>query len=129
MKTFAEHLVAIMSGVGIKRTWTSEGSPWYNFFDEIELSAFTREEAEELIRRPVEEVFRWQAEAVERILELSALKPYVIQKYCIHAVNRMLEHSRTTIRLEDVEAVRDEVQFEGRESPLPRRAAAQQASA
>jgi hypothetical protein len=130
MKTFAEHLVAIMSGVGIKRTWTSEGSPWYNFFDEIELTAFTREEAEELIRRPVESVFRWEPEAVERILELSGLKPYVVQKYCIHSVNRMLEQSRTTIRLEDVEAVREEVQFEGRDLPAPpRRTAARQASA
>jgi hypothetical protein len=125
MKTFAEHLVAIMSGVGIKRTWTSEGSPWYNFFDQIELSAFTREEAEELVRRPVEGVFRWQPEAVEKILEQSALKPYVIQKYCIHAVNRMLEHGRTTITADDVEAVREDVNFEGQEAPpaSPRRQA------
>jgi hypothetical protein len=117
MKNFAEHLAAIMSGVGIKRTWTSEGSPWYNFFDEIELTAFTREEAEALIRQPVEDVFRWEPEAVEKILEASALKPYVIQKYCIHAVNRMLEQGRTTITAEDVEAVRDDVNFEGREAP------------
>jgi hypothetical protein len=126
MKTFAEHLAAIMSGVGIKRTWTSEGSPWYNFFDEIELSAFTREEAEALIRQPVEDVFRWEPEAVEKILEASALKPYVIQKYCIHAVNRMLEHGRTTITAEDVEAVREDVHFEGRDAspaPAPRRQA------
>ena len=72
MKTFSEHLVAIMSGVGIKRIWNSEGSPWYNFFDEIELSAFTREEAEALIREPVEGVFRCEPEAVERILAASA---------------------------------------------------------
>jgi tetratricopeptide (TPR) repeat protein len=117
MKNFAEHLAAIMSGVGIKRTWTSEGSPWYNFFDEIELTAFSREEAEALIRQPVEDVFRWEPEAVEKILEASALKPYVIQKYCIHAVNRMLEQERTTITAEDVEAVRDDVNFEGREVP------------
>jgi hypothetical protein len=125
MKTFAEHLVAIMSGVGIKRTWTSEGSPWYNFFDEIELTAFTREEAEALIRQPVEDVFRWETEAVEKILEASALKPYVIQKYCIHAVNRMLEQGRTTITGEDVEAAHADVSFEGREAPAaaPRRRA------
>ena len=126
MKTFAEHLAAIMSGVGIKRTWTSEGSPWYNFFDEIELTAFTREEAEALIRQPVEDVFRWEPEAVEKILEASALKPYVIQKYCIHAVNRMLEQRRSTITAEDVEAVREDVHFEGREAPAapaPRRQA------
>ncbi len=120
MKTFSEHLVAIMSGVGIKRLWTSEGSPWYNFFDEIELSAFSREEAEALIREPVEGVFRYDAAAVAAILEHSDLKPYIIQKFCIHAVNRMLEAGRTTVTAEDVDAVRDEVLREGRdEAPEP----------
>jgi AAA ATPase-like protein len=112
MKTFSEHLVAIMSGVGIKRIWKSEGSPWYNFFDEIELTAFTREEAEALIRHPVEGVFRWRTEAVEAVLAWSALKPYIIQKFCIHAVNHMLEAGRTTITADDVEAVRPVVLFE-----------------
>jgi len=112
MKTFSEHLVAIMSGVGIKRIWKSEGSPWYNFFDEIELNAFTREEAEALIRQPVEGVFRWSTEAVEAILAYSELKPYVIQKFCIHAVNQMIESGRTTISTADVEAVRPTVLFE-----------------
>src|SRR5205085_12647410 len=105
MKTFSEHLVAIMSGVGIKRIWQSEGSSWYNFFDEIELTAFTREEAEALVRQPVEGVFRWTPEAVEAILEHSSLKPYIVQKFCIHAVNHMLEEGRTTITATDVEAV------------------------
>jgi tetratricopeptide (TPR) repeat protein len=115
MKTFSEHLVAVMSGVGIKRIWNSEGSPWYNFFDEIELAAFTREEAEALIRDPVGGVFRFETEAVERILALSQLKPYLIQKYCIHAVNRMLEDGRTQVTAEDVHAVRDAVRLEDRE--------------
>jgi tetratricopeptide (TPR) repeat protein len=112
MKTFSEQLVAIMSGVGIRRSWTSEGSPWYNFFDEIELTAFAREEAEELIRRPVEGYFRYQGEAVEKILAWSELKPYVIQKFCIHAVNRMLEEGRTVVTADDVQAVRDSVRFD-----------------
>ncbi len=112
MKTFSEHLVAIMSGVGIKRIWNSEGSPWYNFFDEIELAAFSREEAEALIREPVEGVFRFEPEAVEGILAGSELKPYVIQKFCINAVNRILEEGRTTITGADVEAVREVVQFD-----------------
>jgi tetratricopeptide (TPR) repeat protein len=117
MKTFSEHLVAIMSGVGIKRIWKSEGSPWYNFFDEIELGGFSREEAEELIRRPVEGIFRYDPEAVEAILAYSQLKPYVIQKFCIHVVNRILEQKRTTVRASDVEAVREVVQLEGHEVP------------
>jgi hypothetical protein len=123
MKTFSEHLVAIMSGVGIKRVWTSEGSPWYNFFDEIELTAFVREEAEALIKEPVEGVFRFEPEAVEAILAGSQLKPYVIQKFCIHAVSRMLEQDRTTVTAADVDAVRDAVQFEGRAHEDPALAA------
>jgi len=112
MKTFSENLVAIMSGVGIKRIWKSEGSPWYNFFDEVELQAFSREEAEALIRTPVQGVFRFDAVAVERILELSRLRPYLIQKFCIHAVNLMLEQGRTRVRASDVDAVRDTVRLE-----------------
>jgi len=73
----------------------------------------TREEAEALIRTPVEGYFRYEVEAVERILAWSELKPYVIQKFCIHAVNRMLEQDREVVRAEDVEAVRDTVRFEG----------------
>jgi hypothetical protein len=128
MKTFSEHLVAVMSGVGIKRIWNSEGSPWYNFFDEIELAGFTREEAEALIRDPVEGIFRFDAEAVERILGLSQLKPYLIQKYCIHAVNRMLEDGRTQVTAEDIHAVRDTVRFEERE-PSEGHAAAEEKAA
>jgi histone H3/H4 len=119
MKTFSEHLVAIMSGVGIKRIWKSEGSPWYNFFDEIELTAFSREEGEALIRQPVDGVFRWAPEAVEAILAYSELKPYIIQKFCIHAVNQMLEEGRTTITAADVEAVRPLVLFERPEEVAP----------
>jgi tetratricopeptide (TPR) repeat protein len=114
MKTFSENLVAVMSGVGIKRVWKSEVSPWYNFFDEVELTAFTREEAEALIKTPVAGVFRYEAEAVEGILTLSELKPYVIQKFCIHAVNRMLELGRTMVTRADVDAVREAVQIEER---------------
>jgi hypothetical protein len=107
MKTFSEHLVAIMSGVGVKRIWTSEGSPWYNFFDEIELTPFAREEAEALIREPVEDVFRWEPDAVEAVLRWSGGKPYLVQKICIHSVNRMLEEGRTTVILPDVEAAHE----------------------
>jgi tetratricopeptide (TPR) repeat protein len=105
MKTFSENLVAVMSGVGIRRSWKSEGSPWYNFFDEFELSGLSRDEAEELIRTPVQGVFRFEDEAVERILNASDLKPYIIQKFCIHAINHMIEDERSTIAVRDVVAV------------------------
>jgi len=123
MKSFSENLVAVMSGVGIKRRWKSEVSPWYNFFDEIELSPFTREEAEALIREPVAGFFRWKAEAVERILDLSRLRPYLVQKYCVHALNQMLEAGRGTVRPGDVEAAREVVELEeGHQEPADARA-------
>jgi hypothetical protein len=113
MKSFSENLVAVMSGVGIRRRWKSEVSPWYNFFDELELTAFSREEAEALVREPVAGYFRWQQQAVERVLELSQLRPYLVQKLCVNALNRMLEQGRSTIRLDDVEAAREVVAGEG----------------
>jgi hypothetical protein len=114
MKTFSENLVAVMSGVGIRRSWQSEVSPWYNFFDEIEIAALSRDEAEALIKNPVSGFFRYEPEAVEAILVESGRKPYLIQKFCIHAVNRILEMDKTTITAADVAEVRQEVLFEGR---------------
>jgi hypothetical protein len=63
----------------------------------------------------VEGVFRFEPEAVERILAASQLKPYLIQKFCIHSVNRMLEQGREVVKTEDVEAVRSAVRFDPEE--------------
>jgi hypothetical protein len=109
MKTFSEHLVAVMCGVGVKRTWSSDASPWYNFFEQLRLTPFSRADAEALIRTPVAGVFRYESQAVESILEYSQMKPYLIQKFCIQAVNRILEQHRSTISALDVESVRQQV--------------------
>ena len=42
---------------------------------------------------------------MEKILNASDLKPYIIQKFCIHAVNHMIEEGRSTIAVRDVVAV------------------------
>ena len=42
MKSFAENLVAVVSGVEIRKQWDKEGSPWYNFFEEIEVTPIGR---------------------------------------------------------------------------------------
>jgi hypothetical protein len=89
----------------------------------VELSAFTREEAEDLIKTPVESFFRYEPAATSRILELSRLRPYLVQKFCIHAVNRMLEQGRTTITRDDVEAVLETVVLEEDGEGLPAQAA------
>ncbi|MFQ5824542.1 MAG: ATP-binding protein [bacterium] len=109
MKTFAENLVAIMSGSYIRKNWESEGSPWYNFFEEIELPPLEREDAIDLIRKPVKGIFSYDQEASEKILEYSQCKPYIIQRFCINAINRIIEEKRRRVTAEDVEAVRMQV--------------------
>ena len=47
------------------------------------------------------------ASATLTILEYSEMKPYLIQRFCIHAVSRIIDHGRTTVFASDVEAVRD----------------------
>ena len=105
MKSFAENLVSVVSGVAIKKQWEREGSPWYNFFEEIEIKAFRREDAEELIVRPIRGIFKLEEGLVDRIIAMTDCKPYLIQKLCISLVNRLHEQNRRTITLADVEAV------------------------
>jgi tetratricopeptide (TPR) repeat protein len=105
MKSFAENLVAVVSGVEIRKQWEKEGSPWYNFFEEIEVTALGRDDAETLIRRPIQGVFKLHEGVVDRIIELTERKPYAIQSFCIALVNRLHEQKRRTITVADVEAV------------------------
>jgi tetratricopeptide (TPR) repeat protein len=105
MKSFAENLVAVVSGVEIRKQWDKEGSPWYNFFEEIEVTPIERNDAEDLITRPIGGVFKIDQEVIERILELTDRKPYHVQRLCVALVNRMYEQGRRVITTADVEAV------------------------
>jgi tetratricopeptide (TPR) repeat protein len=106
MKSFAEDLAAVVSGVGIKKKWESEGSPWYNFFEEIEVKPFSREDAEELVKRPIRGVMQLEPGVVDAIVETTGGKPYLIQKTCIVLVNRAHEAGRRVIKRADVDLVR-----------------------
>jgi Cdc6-like AAA superfamily ATPase len=44
MASLAESLVMVASAVEIDKHWEQEGSPWYNFFEEIEVLPFDREQ-------------------------------------------------------------------------------------
>jgi hypothetical protein len=105
MKSFAESLVAVVSGVEIKRQWEREGSPWYNFFEEIEVQAFRPEAAAELIERPIRGVFRLEDGLIDRVIEVTGGRPYLIQKLLIALVNLMHEENRRKITIADVDAV------------------------
>ena len=105
MKSFAENLVAVVSGVEIRKQWDKEGSPWYNFFEEIEVTPIGRDDAVQLITRPIGGVFKVDKAVIDRLLELTDNKPYHLQRLCIALVNRMYEEDRRQITVADVEAV------------------------
>ena len=105
MKNFAENLVAVVSGVEIKKQWEREGSPWYNFFEEIEVEPLEPDAARALIERPIGEMFSLEDGVAERIISLTFGKPYPIQKICIALVTRLHEQRRRKITIADVDAV------------------------
>jgi len=105
MKSFAESLVSVVSGVQIKKHWELEGSPWYNFFEEIKLDVLQKKEARELIERPIQGVLKLEDGVVDKIISLTGSRPYLIQKLCVALVNRAYEEGRRTITLQDLEAL------------------------
>jgi tetratricopeptide (TPR) repeat protein len=105
MKSFAENLVAVVSGVEIRKQWDKEGSPWYNFFEEIEVTPIGRDDAVELITRPLGGVFKIDPTVIDHIIDLTEQKPYHVQRLCVALVNRMHEQGRRVITTADVDAV------------------------
>lgn len=113
MKSFAESLVAVVAGVRIRKEWEKEGSPWYNFFEEIEVRPIAADDARELVLRPIRGVFRVDPGVAERIVELGGHRPYRIQRLCLALVNRLYEEGRRTLTLADVAAVAADSDREG----------------
>ena len=83
------------------------GASPHGNLDALEIEPFTQHDAEALVRGPVAGVYGYERRAVERILQASRLRPFAIQRLCLHAVNRMLDEGRTSVRGADVEAVSD----------------------
>jgi hypothetical protein len=105
MRTFADNLVSVVSGVAIKKHWDREGSPWYNFFQEVEVQALHQEAAKELVVAPVRGVFDFEDGVAEAIIRRTDCKPYLIQKICSELVDRLHEDQRRRITMADVDSV------------------------
>lgn len=110
MKSFAEDMVAVVAGVSIRKHWESEGSPWYNFFEELEVKPFDERQAAELIERPIRDVFRFEKGLTQRVIALAAGRPYLIQKLCTALVDRAHRLGRSRLTLADLDAVREVVE-------------------
>jgi AAA+ ATPase superfamily predicted ATPase len=67
-------------------------SPFFNIFSALRLSAFTRKEAEELIRVPSERINKPLVEYTDQILQLSGLFPFFIQIACGHCIEFLEEN-------------------------------------
>jgi tetratricopeptide (TPR) repeat protein len=105
MRSFADQLVAVAAGVGIARDWDHEGSPWYNFFEEIEVGPVDPVAARRLVIEPLRGAIAIDAEAVDRLLEIADGRPYQLQKLALAALQRVHEMRRTRITVDDVDAV------------------------
>jgi len=105
MRSFADQLVAVAAGVGIAREWDHEGSPWYNFFEELEVGPVDRFAARRLVTEPLAGIITIEDEAVDRMLEVAAGRPYILQKTALAVVQRVHEAGRNRITIEDVENV------------------------
>jgi tetratricopeptide (TPR) repeat protein len=105
MKSFAENLVSVVSGVEIKKQWGKEGSPWYNFFEELEVQPLTTPDARRLVEEPIQGMFTLEDGVADRIVELADGRPYLIQKLCIALVTRLHEDRRRKLTLADVNAI------------------------
>lgn len=104
MRAFADSLVSVVSGVAIKKHWEREGSPWYNFFQEIEIKPLDRDEARSLIEAPVRGIFTFEDGVADAIMQRTGCKPYLMQRLCSGLVDRMHEERRRRITVADVEA-------------------------
>lgn len=114
MKDFAEHLSCVMAGIHLKKEWDSAGSPWYNFFEQIPVDAFSEEDAEALILDPVKGIFSYEKEAVTLIVEDTACHPYLIQKVCVSLIGDKLKQGNYRITKKDateaLERLNEEIQ-------------------
>lgn len=104
MREFAATLGAVVAGIQISKEWDRVESPWFNLFNDIALTPFTREQAIELLVEPVRGYYQYDQAAVEFILDHANGRPYKIQQYGLEAVNHMLAARRRRITLGDVEA-------------------------
>jgi tetratricopeptide (TPR) repeat protein len=105
MRGFADQLVAVAAGVGIAREWDHEGSPWYNFFEELEVGPIDEASARGLATQPLGGVIAIDEDAVDRLLEKANGRPYILQKIALAAVQRVHDEGRSRITVDDVEAV------------------------
>lgn len=109
MREFASTVGAVVAGIRISKDWDRIESPWYNLFNEIALEPFTEEDVQALLIEPVEGYYRYEAEALDFVIDHAEGRPYRVQQYGLEAVNHMLAGRRRRVTLEDVLAAHERI--------------------
>ena len=105
MSSVAEHLVMVASATRISRRWEREGSPWYNFFEEIELEGLCREEVDLLVTSLTKGQAGIGEGVVERIATTTGGNPALIRARCRTLLGRLHGQNRRTLTAADVDAL------------------------
>jgi len=96
----------LAAGISIKKgNWALPTSPWYNFFEIIEIPPLDREHAVALITKPVKGFYSYEKQAIDFILEKTENKPYYIQSICKKVINKILNEKRSKVALADVKSI------------------------
>jgi len=85
-----KYLKMIMAGVAIQRISGAQTSPWYNLFEEIELSPLGENTARQLVVEPVLGYYIYDPDALKALIDFSDLKPIEIQHLAHLSVEVML---------------------------------------
>jgi hypothetical protein len=105
MSSLARKVKVVLAGTYISKDWHHQSSPWYNLFSrEILLPPLDEGGIKRLIEQPVQGVYRYDKEAIERIISYSDRRPFEAQKLCLHAVKEAVGHNRRQVSAAEVEA-------------------------
>jgi hypothetical protein len=103
MARVAENLVMVASGCEISREWEREGSPWYNFFEELPLTGLCREDVERLVNSLFGRRVKLDEGVVERITGKTGGNPALIHSYCRALLRRSLSKNRRVLTVADLD--------------------------
>ncbi len=105
MSSLARKVKVVLAGTYISKEWHLQSSPWYNLFSrEIMLPPLDEGGIKRLIQRPVQGVYRYDQEAVRRIIAYSDRRPFEAQRLCLHAVKEAVAKKKRHVSASEVEA-------------------------
>jgi signal transduction histidine kinase len=108
----SEELRLVLAGVNGKHSQRVGPHRERGRLEDLVLEPLHPDDARALVTKPVAHCFRYEPRAVDRIVQLAEGRPYLLQKLCLNALNRMLDEGRSTVRLVDVESAADVVHAE-----------------